>query len=865
MSRNMRRKHVLSSKLLDSQNSKLAKTNRKLPHRSSEKPSFHGKQSKSTGLQPVPVSPPIPYPSNRRGLFSWVNWDGLLWKATGVRAYHQATLFRHARRTERLLRQYQILSRRQSDFRDKFWYEHYRAVHLAYQGLHSLHQLLVDSAALKFLLKTSPVKIYKHVSQPVMAIDSSCYELNQHLNDLGRIRNIMVHRRHNPLYFKASVEAYERTSARRQHMVCNMIQNKSNRLQEKLSFGPIDWKLQHKERFTRADEPSAWREILMAACDACAPRWTIEPLLQRVYYILGVQTSSRRHVETFMNANRQTLSSEAFWRMQRLLDTMMTCAGELQQLVQEITALRYYRLDRFPSSFSFNEVRLGKQLSQQQGAGAELDAVGKEEERKDQNTAAKLVTRLPVAHRSMESQRALRVNVPSSTSDKKLVAWLPTNHSTSGPEGPHVYVQHLCSDVGRVENQRPELDRPWNRDLKNVRGLVSWERWGGHEWNFETTEIYRREVSVGAAASARANLKALAQRAPSSVRHEVDDIRRSHYDSQLNANQSLHPFLRVMINSQIICFLLRTAPASIRDRTITDVGALEVNQYATMLDMQHLRKLRIMLGHLPHSSLLFQKHDMEYRATVEASSLRAQWLVRSKLHRYDVKLTSGPTSERNITRFRNKELVKLRGLVHRLAQAGSKDLTWKYPFTVVESFHETAIFMMKQFCVALRHFQRAKVLTLTILGSARWWRPQVIQMKAYQSAVQTTFLVDDLAVLRYYRVQHYPKNISQKVFLLDQDFARAHSSPYSMLGTRERKTKNKRHSAKSRTSQRRGQAPRATPRSSKGSRSVLNTSNKMATTKVVVDTTTNPAIRKYITNREPVLKLQGLGKSVRDT
>jgi hypothetical protein len=62
------------------------------------------------------------------------------------------------------------------------------------------------------------------------------------------------------------------------------------------------------------------------------------------------------------------------------------------------------------------------------------------------------------------------------------------------------------------------------------------------------------------------------------------------------------------------------------------------------------------------------------------------------------------------------------------------------------------------------------------IRNSRWARPLMTIRRAFACTRQISFLIDDLAVLRYYRIQHYPESVSETALRLEQAFADANAT-----------------------------------------------------------------------------------------
>lgn len=325
-------------------------------------------QTHSDGSR-IAVRPPLPYFTNRHGLFTWSHWDGKLWKNAELLYYHRSQLVFKAKRTETSLRLTQIESRSQPAVVNRFWIEHYRAAHAANLSINPFNLLHVGSQATEYLLRTSPPNIYKRFSKSLHALNLNSFELFALIRDLDRIRSVAVLRRQNPIYFKAAVERYQRIAAGHKVATEDRFHDKSARALHKLAFGQ-GWKSSWPSvrKVHQGQKSSDWHKQLVSVCNACPPRWTIEPMQIVITLTLRQLSESYSDVYNILNVGRpRKLPISAFHKLQMLIDNIRYCSMELYELLDEMAALRYHRLGLFPDSFSLAEVQLGEQLWRRSG------------------------------------------------------------------------------------------------------------------------------------------------------------------------------------------------------------------------------------------------------------------------------------------------------------------------------------------------------------------------------------------------------------------------------------------------------------------------------------------------------------------
>jgi hypothetical protein len=322
---------------------------------------------KGSEYEDLRISKPLSVSTNRRGLINWSRWDGDLWETTSLWAYHKTTLVFLAVRTRKELRLAQSRSVHRTDQSlDDFWCRYYSATYLATIGLQRLNEHIVETSAIKFLLRTAPPKIYSRLVRPAQALDIVSFELAQHFKDLLKARRIIVHREHNPMYFQMAVERFRRGAYKAQMRTSDRIDNKKYRMQIKAASGQ-GWASQYGS--IRHVRPALNDDILSYKhredmYNADPLHLTILPLTHIIMVSVRMLEASLKQIDDFLYAKLNKLPKSTFNAICSLLQTTFTAQRELYELQTEIAALRYYRLHYFRDSFTEAEVELGTRLWQ---------------------------------------------------------------------------------------------------------------------------------------------------------------------------------------------------------------------------------------------------------------------------------------------------------------------------------------------------------------------------------------------------------------------------------------------------------------------------------------------------------------------
>jgi hypothetical protein len=301
--------------------------------------------------------------NNQRGFFNWSRWDGSLWDTTALKAHHSSNWFHVINRTTNMFRHAKNrLGQGAHAEHEEFWVNYYRATACAINSVQSLHLLVIESNAIAFILRTASKQYSNRTAELSQAFVSTTVDLHHLYKDLYQMRRIMVHRTQNPEYFKAGVEHFRIMTSPRQAEKRNLIRDRALRLQLKQSDGQ-QWARSHKVRHTSSD----WKESARgfeATMHAYPPHWTIEPLKTSIKVMLSRLHISISSVDNYIYVNRTRKMSPVFRKIRRLNEIILAGSRELHELLDEMVALRYYRLHRFPDVSLGSEVELGRRLWQ---------------------------------------------------------------------------------------------------------------------------------------------------------------------------------------------------------------------------------------------------------------------------------------------------------------------------------------------------------------------------------------------------------------------------------------------------------------------------------------------------------------------
>jgi hypothetical protein len=332
----------------------------------------------SSGYEPLRISQPLPTSTNRRGFINWSRWDGRQWDVTSIWAFHRTSWAFLAQRTHKKLRDAQSRSlHRTPKLREDFWIKYYRASYEAIMSLQSLNAYVVQTMAIGFLLRTAPNKIYRRVVRPERAMQLACYAIVHQMTNLLQLRRIRLLREHNPMYYAMAVQQYQSQSRKRETIYSNRLDDKKHRMHSKYELGP-GWSVRHGTiRHVRPDSmhDNLCPEDLSQSYNLSPPRWTISPLVNAIEDLSRDLHLPSKQLAQILSSTIDILPPSTFTAITRSIQASFDIRRELNELRTEMSALRYYRIHRFPDGFSEEEIKLGKRLWQQRNPDSEVKTI----------------------------------------------------------------------------------------------------------------------------------------------------------------------------------------------------------------------------------------------------------------------------------------------------------------------------------------------------------------------------------------------------------------------------------------------------------------------------------------------------------
>ena len=323
-----------------------------------------------------PTARPSPTINYRR--FTWDQWNGKPWHTKALPAYRATRFWNFTTRASTKLHQYErLLAARPDHLVNQFWKLHFRAMLRAIHTEERLTLHLTDTVVISFLLRTAPTRITRRLASALQAFLLLSLEIQEAINSWHVSRIVIGHQSHNLLFFKASVDRLRMTAAIAAKGLTQRIEFKKDRMNVKTSVGPRPFHELDEEQWRNTQRmpikrPKDDEEKFEAFLDAFPPRWIVEPLVS--YMAISMHRLNR--LSKLTNDVMATLEHQQVGRLRGHIrrvrrDALQTSdagahtAMDLRDLTREITALRYYRLQLFPGSYTEREVALGKSLWQQ--------------------------------------------------------------------------------------------------------------------------------------------------------------------------------------------------------------------------------------------------------------------------------------------------------------------------------------------------------------------------------------------------------------------------------------------------------------------------------------------------------------------
>jgi hypothetical protein len=646
-------------------------------------------------------------------------------------------------RTERLLRQARIRAAKYTlAFDDDFWCQYYGNVRRANRTLLDLHIHRCEINAIEFILRTSPSFVYGRIRQTLQSLELINFDLFSQLQHLYSIQRLIVHRKHNPLYLEHGAHRMQHGQPKQVDRAKNRSDEKEKRMQYKSLYGE-NWQMRSSYRYSSDNTMRQEVNYTHAAgifCNTYPPRWTVTPLSAMVSLHVYRSRKVVVKLDHLLGTYRGKVFGVRCSHVEHLRHTMTVVLWDIADLLDELAALRYYRLHHFPDSALPGEIEVGTRIL----------------------TALKMKKITPTRMGSSNSMKEIKSPPVSHTRG-------PYEGLKTTPSHSHKDVNEIHTDIRQATPTNTNypglpLRKAWMHP--NSKGLFRWSQWNGGDWTLEYMKPYTRLNSVVAAATAKKNYSAVMKRLCDNSLRNVDAYLMAHYKSQYNAFQLTDPLFRHLINSTIVDFLLRTSPPRIRVHVSSQFIAMESLNYTLRLDVEQLRRIQIALASVPENPLFFKSLAMRHRSGLERSELKTKMRVLLKNHRTRSKTE---TDLQGLPRAYRKETDHVQALAKTMRDVARMDSTFwhsQHPFSIAEPFQGIIILLQTRFRRTSAALRELRMFITETTSPDMWHQVDQITERLADCRVQIELLTSDLTAIRYYRAHHFPASVSEEELAL---------------------------------------------------------------------------------------------------
>jgi hypothetical protein len=713
--------------------------------------------------RPRPAPAPRTLRTNRRGLFTWDRWDGKPWESEKSMSYRLTQFFRDSDVVDQQYRVYRKNQKSTTLIR-QFWRGHYRSLKLADQSLKSFQLLSVDTWIINFLLRTGPERFAGRFLSTVNALDILEMSKQGDMHVLRQIRRILAHHTSNPLYFEAMVQRYRISSAVISHRSSEVLADKEFRTQKKAVTGVLDIGIRNVRnlRPTRHSGivPTIDNLTLDEFINASPPRWTIEPLSSFLSFSLRRWSAPLAELE--IAAKVISPNPRLYNRIRETIIQIRTSASAIADLRSAFVALRYFRLEQFPDSFTKKEIELGKSLL----TYLKREFISNDADDRTKNRSVGRPKRPAVKHLQLRASapRKARRALSYSQFEGNLVpgraSLAQSSRSLVRFSSPPLKEYGL--DAARRISQTTKL-------LVNRRGLFSWDRWDGQDWTTDTLRLYKQNVITHNANAAQTGLREVESRLCYTASRQVDAFLLAHHQSEWHVCHKLSPILRLLCDTTVISFLLRTSPKRIAQSFVHHWEILDTFTMDIQYELEQLRRLQITLAQLPHNPLLFELHAMGGIREAQAQSLfqEIKWdekRIRSQRKAsaglFDFRAMRRTAEEKSSLTKKYRALNKLKGDMQMSRESMNiAALLWRTIFIITNALKKIG-----------KEVTDLRPLSNQLLGRQRWWPVYAVLSAQAENVAGIASLSHELVALRCFRIHHYSERVSPKELAREQTF-----------------------------------------------------------------------------------------------
>jgi hypothetical protein len=280
--------------------------------------------------------------TNRRGLFTWDRWNGVLWNTRTLDVYQQSEFCYTNRRTQTLLRAaHDRRATRLTQSSDDFWFTYYLAADLANRKLENLMLLLADMNVIQFLIRTAPYKLAERCMRTTRAMDLAGYALKSDARRLHNIQNTLVHVTHNPLYFKAwahrdRVNLAATLTIHDNKLAAKQFRMRGKALSELYRYSSYrDTKILHpRARWVKPTE--SLQDLFLSSLHPTSLRWPIESLTSSLNMTLLQVRMTLKQLDDMQPVSLRILVRSDWYRLQQNIARAFRISNELHALKIEL-------------------------------------------------------------------------------------------------------------------------------------------------------------------------------------------------------------------------------------------------------------------------------------------------------------------------------------------------------------------------------------------------------------------------------------------------------------------------------------------------------------------------------------------------
>lgn len=309
---------------------------------------------------------------NGKGLWNWDRWDGSLWRTEDLGHYHQAWHHPQAKHAQdginALLHQMPLGGLREVDH---FWLLHHQAELHAHTKIDRFYKTLSEMCAVEFLLRTAPTKISKRFTETTQGVGSITMALSLELNHLHKVQTVLAHAQHNPLYSKFLTSLYQGGAEVRDFRSRILVKRKTYRLQLKETSRQdwggtyINFDRENNAMLSKFIELRRIRGYQLISSDSqsfSALDSIAKPFALAVAMNRGKLRTIILTVKKLARNGHYVGFGMFLQRLRGLFTSMEENIRSMALTSLDLTALRYYRASKFPSSISDKEIELHKSL-----------------------------------------------------------------------------------------------------------------------------------------------------------------------------------------------------------------------------------------------------------------------------------------------------------------------------------------------------------------------------------------------------------------------------------------------------------------------------------------------------------------------